>query len=184
MSERDGTRPARTLLAQKSARGAHERDDELCVVTACHQWVCALPARWVERLVVPHEVAIVASQQRAPSVLVGERQYGAWNLGTLLGLPPLGAAWVLLRLPYGDRELPIALNTGACLVVQALPPATALPPGAFRARPGAIAGAFATVGMRGRATQAALGLWLDPTRLLTADELAASVSALAAGGGE
>jgi hypothetical protein len=156
-----------------------KRDEELCVVTACHGLVCALPAKWVERLVLPAEVAAVAATTAAPLVLVGERQYAAWNLGTLLELPPLADAWALLRVPHGGHDLPIALSMGTCLVVQRLPKATPLPAGAFRARAGALSGAFATVGVRGRATTAALGVWLDPSRLFSDDELAACARALA-----
>jgi len=171
VSERPRTRPT-----------AIRRDEELCVVLACHDLVCALPARWVDRLVLPAEVASVATSADAAVALVlaGERQLAAWNLGTLLGLPPLGTAWVLLRIPFRGSELPIALHTGACLVVQPLPPALALPPGAFRARPHAISGAFASTRVRGRAPASPVGLWIDPSRLFTDDELAAAASALGA----
>src|SRR5207247_1093431 len=102
------------------ARAAPARDLELCVVTACHDLLCALPVRWVERLLLPQEVATVVTAAPKPwsLLLVGERQLAAWNLGTLLGLAPLTAAWVLLRVPHRGGELSIALNTGACLVVQ------------------------------------------------------------------
>jgi hypothetical protein len=178
------TTPRRRVVALDRARGVKRRDEELCVVTTCHALVCALPARWVERLVLPREVAKVATTSDVALVLVGERRYGAWNLGALLGVAPLHDAWVLLRVPHRGSELPIALNTGTCLVVQGLPPSTPLPPGAFRARRGAIAGAFGTAGVRGRATPAALGLWLDPAHLFTDEELTASAAALAAGGGQ
>ena len=146
----------RALIVTDRARAAPARDLELCVVTACHDLLCALPVRWVERLLLPQEVATVVTAAPKPwsLLLVGERQLAAWNLGTLLGLAPLTAAWVLLRVPHRGGELSIALNTGA----------------------------FATDGLRGRATAAPLGLWLDPARLFTDEELAAA--ALEAGGSD
>ena len=37
----------RALIVTDRARAAPARDLELCVVTACHDLLCALPVRWV-----------------------------------------------------------------------------------------------------------------------------------------
>jgi hypothetical protein len=67
----------------------------------------------------------------------------AWDLGRILGLGNLDGAWLLMR-QGGPR---LAIRTGGCLSVSALPPAFvhALPRGIFRApdRP-VFSGAFST----------------------------------------
>ena len=161
-----------------------EEPRDLCVVLACHQLVCAVPARWIERLVRPEEVASIAApaspdRHRPPLVLVGERHFAGYNLGTLLGLAPLDGAWLLMRVPHKQDEIPIALHTGTCLVVQHLAPGVAFPGGVFRARAGAIVSAFPARSIKGRVA-AEIAFWLDPARLWSDDELAGAAAALEA----
>jgi hypothetical protein len=166
-------------------RPGRKADDprELCVVLSCHHLVCAIPTRWIDRLVQPEEVATIApaaapADASAPRlVLVGERRFAAWNLGTLLGLAPLDTAWVLLRFPHRGDELAIALHTGACLVVQPLTPGIGLPAGVFSARAGAVASAVTTAAFKVR-VEAEVALWLEPAKLWTGDELDAAAAAL------
>jgi len=179
------TRPR--LVALPGRGGARRADEprELCVVLACHQLVCVLPARWIERLVMPDEVASIApvsaEAHAPPLVLVGEKHFAAWNLGVLLGLAPLDAAWVLLRVPHKGATLPIALHTGACLVVQPLAPGVSFPAGAFRARPGAVVSALPTSAIKSRLA-VDLALCLDPAHLWGEDELDLAARVLGAAG--
>jgi hypothetical protein len=114
----------------------------------------------------------------------------AWNLGTMLDLPPVTTAWVLLRVPAppipgtsGDLPrtlVPLAVRTGACLMVQTVVAAVPLPAGLFRARGAGITGAFATSALRGKRLEASIGICLDPASLWTSAELFSSRAALAA----
>jgi hypothetical protein len=110
-------------------------------------------------------------------VAAGGEPFAAWNLGTMLELPPLSAAWVLLRLPGTGGPAGIALRTGPCLVVQPMPPMIRLPAGVMRKRGAGITGAFATSALRGKQPEAPLGLCLDPLHLFSPDELASSRAA-------
>jgi hypothetical protein len=178
------------------ARASPEPAAELAVVVACHNLVCALPVRHVERLFLREEVELRAPAHRRPAapaarlpqvVYASGEPFAAWNLGSLLELPPVSTAWVLMRIPVprgGEPDpgppVAIALRTGPCLVVQPMPAAAALPPGLFRARGEGIVSAFATSQLRGKRPEAALGLSLDPTRLLAHAELERSRAAVAA----
>jgi len=161
---------------------------ELVVVVGCHGLVCTLPVRHVDRLTLREEVEAVRpgpgkrSREAAAQQLVASagQVYAAWNLGTLLGLPPLSVAWVLLRVPSPAGPVAIALRTGPCLMVQLAPPAVPLPPGVARARPGAISSAFATASLPGNRLESPLGLCLDLQRLWSEAELEASRAAVAA----
>jgi hypothetical protein len=156
---------------------------ELGVFVECREVVLGLAARWVERLVLPDVVVkgpepASAGKRRRPVVSVGERRYAAWDLGSMLGLSPVARAWLLLRVPHAGGELPIALRTGACLVVRELGGLTALPAGMFTLRAHALGRAFAVERVapgRGRS----VGLYLDVPRLWAESELAASAAALA-----
>ena len=144
---------------------------ELAVIVRCHDVACAIPTRWVERLVLPEDVAVFG-----PNVAVANgKRYASWDLGELLGLAPLHGAWVLVRLPGDAGEIPLALRTGPCLGVQTLPRRVDLSPRLFISRPGAVAGVFASTA----AFQGALcGLEIDLSRLWTPTELATSAAHL------
>jgi hypothetical protein len=160
---------------------------ELVVVVGCHGLVCTLPVRHVDRLALREEVEPLrpAPGKRRESaaqqlVVAAGQVYAAWNLGTMLELPPLSVAWVLLRVPSPAGPVAIALRTGPCLMVQLAPPAVPLPPRVVRARPGAVSGAFATATLPGKRLDGLVGLTLDPERLWSEAELQASRAAIAA----
>jgi hypothetical protein len=171
---------------------------ELSVVVGCHGFVCTFPVRHVDRLLRRDEVEVVPPRVRKgresgvplPQVVraAGEL-YVAWNLGTMLDLPPVTSAWVLLRVPVpplpglpeaAPAEVPIAVRTGTCLMVQRVAASVPLPPGLFRARGAGITGAFATSVLPGKRVEAAMGLCLEPPRLWTPGELGSSRVALTA----
>jgi hypothetical protein len=165
-----------------------EEAQELSVVFACHHLVCALPARCIERLVLPEEVTVLAGHGVAGEgpwhpVLVGEHRYAGCNLGTQLGMPAVDAAWALLRRWHRGVELPIALQTGPCLLVQPLGPGVPLPDGIFRERPGVVAAAFPTALLRSRAGLIEVGLRLDPDRLWAEADLDGAAAVLGAENG-
>jgi hypothetical protein len=153
---------------------------ELCVFFDCHGMVVAMPVRRVERLLLAEEVAVRPESSHGVSIaLVQRRPYAAWNLGRLLELPPLSTAWVLLRIPHEGADLPLALNTGRCLLVGSLGRhVTSIPPGLFRDRHSALWGTFPTGEVSGARLGGVMGLCLDPLRLWHGPELASSASAL------
>lgn len=149
---------------------------ELCVIVSCHHVLCAIPTRWVHRLVLPDEVN-VESTRRVLSV--GQERFVMWDLGERLGLGPLDASWCLLYVPRpSGRDVPIALSTGACQVVAPLPECRALPRTLFEARADAILGVFVADAAHGGALH---GVELDVRRLWTPAELAASEALLRGG---
>ena len=175
--------PASSAAAAEAAQPTAE----LVVVIACHGLVCTLPVRRVERLLLREAVSLQAPPGRRPReggralpqvVYAAEEPYAAWNLGTMLGLPPLSNAWVLLQ-AGGDDPVPIALRTGPCLVVQPMPASAPLPPALFRDRGRGIVGAFSAGELRGRPAALAMGLCLDPQRFWSEKELAGSRAAVA-----
>jgi hypothetical protein len=151
---------------------------ELCIVFDCHAVVCALPARFVGRLVLPEEVQLVdadgaSSKLDGTRVLVSAGQaFAAWDLGEMVELAPLAAAWVLVRLVDRGASVALALRTGRCRAVERLGSTVSVPRGVFRQRKGAFPASFAREG--------AVGLYLDPVALWTAEELETSARTLAA----
>jgi hypothetical protein len=157
---------------------------ELSLFFRCHGAVLAIAARWVERLLLAEEVALPEGQSRVQGagqvIEVAGAPYAAWDLGQMLEVSPMQHAWVLMKVPYAGKEVPMALRTGPCLIVQPLAGSTNLPIGVFRGRRSALAGAFMLKGLKGAAGEGLVGLRLDPSRLWTNVELEASSAALAA----
>jgi hypothetical protein len=149
---------------------------ELAVLVACHSFLVAIPAKRVARLVLPEEVSAVTGPSRGAllgSVRAGDRVCAAWDLGVLLELESLDRAWVVLD---GDgRGTPVALRTGVCALVAEVTPETSLPGRIFRRRAQAFPAAFAAESVDAR-LPALFGLWLDPARLFSEEELALSRS--------
>jgi hypothetical protein len=162
--------------------GAEPQAAALVVVVACHGVVCTLPVGCVDRLVRRDEVEAFrptagkgpAGGSRQQLVTASGDIYAAWNLGTMLELPPLSAAWVLMQVPSPEGPVAMALRTGACLMVQSAPPSVPVPPGIFRARSAAMTGAFPTTSLRGKQLEALVGICLDPLQLWSAAELESS----------
>lgn len=156
----------------------------LCLTVRCRSWVVALDADCVERVAgesdVPEPVRLhlPAAPAALGGVVSGDVRFAAWDLGRLLGLGDVGGAWVLMRLPFDGKRLPVALRTGPCLGVSPLGRGAVrpLPLAAFRPeRRAAIGGAVVLEGLgRQAAAAGALGIELRPERLLTRDELALS----------
>ena len=96
-----------------AAEAAHPAT-ELVVVIACHGLLCTLPVRRVERLLLREAVSLQPPPGRRPRerralpqvVYAAEEPFAAWNLGTMLGLPPVSTAWVLLRVGPATTRCP------------------------------------------------------------------------------
>ena len=144
---------------------------ELGVVVRAHDLVVAIPARHVVRLVLPDEITVL--REGAPGLVEAEggETFAAWDLGEILGRESLDAAWVLARVPRpGAADLKIALRTGACVVVETLPDALALPSALLATRARAFPAAFPARANHGGALY---GLVLDLPRLLSPAEVLA-----------
>jgi hypothetical protein len=141
--------------------------------------VVALPADRIERLLPADEARIRETDPGSvPGACVGvlvaeQRAYGAFDLGLILGLPPQAAAYVLVEAEAQGGPLPVALRTGPCLTVCALPPSERkpLPRPLARARRGLLAASFRTPAMtRGRTALSPLGIALSFDALLLEEE--------------
>jgi hypothetical protein len=155
---------------------------ELSVLVACHSFLVAIPARSVARLLVHDDVGPLARSAGTGPMLgtlrVGDRTCAAWDLGGLLEMPPLSRAWVVVDVALGAARVAIALRTGVCALVAEVRPEASLPPRIFRTRAHAFPAAFAASPIAA-GVPALFGLWLDPARLFTDEELARSSAAIA-----
>ena len=153
---------------------------ELCLFVECHDFVCTIETRSVERLVLSDEVVLVTREGAVPVVQVAARSYASFNLGRLLGMPPTAGASVLVNAVVDGAPLALCFETGACLVVRAPPPSVKLQPGLFNARRRAIVAGFEVpVAMRSTA-RSPVGLALAIEELITAAEREAAASSLRA----
>lgn len=115
---------------------------ELSLYVECHEFVCTIDTRAVERLVLAYEIKPVSGDGVVPIVQVGSRMYASFNLGRLLGMRPTHGSGVLVRTVFGGAELPLCFETGPCLVVRPAEPTIRLASGLFNARRRAIVSAF------------------------------------------
>ena len=164
----------------------------LCLVVRCHAWVLALAAEHVDRvagstdLPEPQRPAFAGAPAALGSVTspTDDVRHAAWDLGRLLGLGDVAGGWVLMRLPFDGRRLPVALRTGPCIGVRPLARTAVrpLPLAAFQPeRRAAIGGAIPLDQLGSQAAaEGTLGLEIRPEHLLTRAELELSVAWLEA----
>lgn len=115
-----------------------------------------LPARQLEG----NLYALEIDQQTIPG----------WDLGELFAYGAQEKAWVVVDARLGSATRRFGLRVGACVTVRKVPPTKPLPRKLYPARPGAIAGAFATEGI-GELADTPSGVVLDLAHLLTPVEL-------------
>lgn len=167
---------ATTMSSLQSTTG------ELCVWLDCHSVGCALPSRWVERLLAIGDGRLLPpknKRSKIPVLQVGARRFAAWDLADMLGIPSAPKAWVLLKIPSARGAVPIALRTGECLAVEPTGEALIMPAGLFRRRGAAFPRAFTPPqSVRARA-DIVVALGLEPSALWSQAELDASIEALA-----
>jgi hypothetical protein len=161
---------------------ARDEPAPLSVLFDYAPFVVAMSIRWVERLILMDDAALPADA-REPlggryAVNVVNRAYAAWDLSELLGRPAAPRAWALLSLPHRGDTVLLALRTPSCVAVSAAVASTALAPGVFAERQGAVAGAFSLSGLGVRAQGAVVGLMLDASQLWTPAELDVSAATL------
>lgn len=153
------------------------------LLTLCTPWMVAIPIQAVVRVLTAADLGVrPAAGDGALLGTVADRSvvHAAWDLARLLGLRAHDhQAWVLLNL-----SPPIAIRTGPCLSVVAEPAACPLPAmltlrtlglGCF-VRP------VLPVPDALQAGLAPIGLRVEPTRLFSAADLAASRQAIHAAG--
>jgi hypothetical protein len=156
---------------------------ELAALVSCHSFGVAIPTRTVARLFLPEQVTageLAGDAALLGTIEAGERVCAAWDLGRLLGLSPLASSWVVLDVADEQGTLPVALRAGPCAMVAEVGHEAPLPARIFERRGEAFPSAFART-TRGDALPAQLGLfglWLEPARLFTREERAASRSAI------
>ena len=176
-----------SLLARLSMPVRGEDAGDVSVLVRCHDHVLAVSTRYIERLLLPEEIAKVelisdpsgdkSEKGRRAVALIHGQYYAAWDLGQMMELPSLANAWMLLRLPRGESEVALALRTGPCLAVHPVYKPVPIPPGLFKARRGAFIAAFDGAQI-GPSEGVLVGLCLEPSALWSEAELSASVTAI------
>lgn len=164
----------------------------LSVFVDASRFLCAVAATWVDRLLLLEELEVVVPKgtlrrpvhEGGSGARYGKEAFAVWDLPSLLGQDTTVHAWMLLRFPHGNREMRMALRTGACLFVDELKGSLAVPRGLFTDRPGALSAVFTASELKGRRaleqgqakgkSQARLGFVVDPLQLWTETELALS----------
>ncbi len=150
----------------------------LHLVFSVHHDIMAVPVSSIVRMALADEVKIEAVGDRMV-VTSGDTAYCAWDLGTLFDQPPVDSAWIFAEVPTKDGPLPIALRSGACLMVGGVELAREFPDGFLHGRGRAVTGAFA-VPERLAGERASVGWMVDLTRLLTQSEIAQATGVLRA----
>ena len=169
--------------------------DALSVVFDCAPWAFAVPTRWLTGLLSVDEGQLWVARARGEPptagdprgrvtrdalLLVGARWFAAWDFGVMLNLPPLQRAWLLMSVPHGGQEVPVALRVGHCFSVETFEGAVPLPAGLFRERWQAFEQCFAFHPLNASPEAGSLvGLTVNPAALWMPDELASSARALA-----
>ena len=153
---------------------------QLSLYLECHEFVCTLDTRTIERLVLPYEVTSVRSEGVVPVVRVGGQHYATFNLGRLLGMPPTHGASILVKAVFAGAELPLCFDTGPCIVVRPAEPTIALNAGLFSARRRAIVSAFPLPSGMLIGGRSPVGLTLALDELLSAAERDSAASSLRA----
>jgi hypothetical protein len=172
------------MTAPPPAPVAHPALD-LRLFVRCHAHLLAFDASWIERILLVEEAPPIVPPPTLgfgfglPRACLGVlsvsgRSWAAWDLGLLLGLAPVRAAYLLLRSPHDSGARRLALRSDRCLHVG--PPAAQvldLPPGLGRARPGVVSGAFPVDFLKlGKKDSLPVGLHVSLARLWDDDELA------------
>ena len=151
-------------------------DSELCVLLGLGAVLCAVPTSALSRLLLLEEAEPLAHD----ILQVDAQRFAIWDLAELLGFSqPAARSWLLLSAEHGTTTVPIALRVGQCLAVQPVTQRKALPQGLFRARGAGLAASFDPAAQR-KLAPAVIGLYLDPRRLLSSEELDASMLRLKA----
>jgi hypothetical protein len=168
----------------------------LCVLFECAPWLCAIPSSWIKGLLTVDEVRLVAGvpgeratglrrcDPRAPlagdmRLSIGSHWYAPWDLGQMVELAPLAGGWLLFQIRHAERDIPLALRVGPCTAVHTVAEVMPLPQALFRARTGAVDGAFVFDAGASAGGRAPIGLKLNPAGLWTARELEQSARLLA-----
>jgi hypothetical protein len=169
--------------------------DALCVVFECAPWAFAVPTRWLTGLLTVDEGQLWAGGARGETrtagdprgpvarhalLLVGARWFAAWDFGVMMNLPPLQHAWLLMLVPHGGQEVPVALRVGHCSSVETFEGAVSLPAGLFRERRQAFGQCFSfNPASTSPGATALVGLMLNPAGLWTSEELVSSAHRVA-----
>ena len=164
--------------------------DDAHLIAECGDALIAFPSRRIVAARLAEGIDVLKSPQdrskpgeRAglpPVAVIDGEQWVAWDMGLLIGKRALNHAWVLVRLPYANTTLRLALRTGRCLAVGEPGARAPLPRGIFSTRVGAVSSAFIVdeaLGT-GAATVGRLCICIDVQQLWSGYELQLSAKSL------
>lgn len=161
----------RGVRTRAPARARVRNISELAVIVQFGDLVVALPAHRVSRIVLASEVVAVSVRGPTPHVQIGGHAFPAWDMGQMLGLGGVPAAWLIMRTTDDPGAPEIALGTGPCVAIAAHDVVAPLPYGVVTAPHAAVLGVFATdAALRARGV-GELGVRVDPVRLIGASAL-------------
>jgi hypothetical protein len=141
------------------------------VIYQCEAHMLASSTDEIDRLLLKDEASV---ESTAEGVVLRERGvvYAAWNLGAMLGMRPSAGAFLLLGLGAG-RQVRLALEVDACLLVTPLAAYSEIPSAVFARRPRAVRAAFRRSAAMPN-VPCGIGFVLDPHHLWTDEELSRS----------
>ncbi|MGE0546326.1 MAG: hypothetical protein AB7O24_08330 [Kofleriaceae bacterium] len=155
-------------------------DRAVALFVECGDLVLAVEAEFTVRILLANETVVRPPEKEGfPSqVDSGAGMVPAWDLQEMLGWPGAGDSWLVVRAPRSWPFHAFALRTGRCLAVRPMPSVTTLPHAMFQMRGRAFPAGFRSHGIP-ELEAFPTGVVLDPTQLLTREEIdrgAASVS--------
>jgi hypothetical protein len=149
---------------------------ESALLVKCDAQTFAISTKHIERMVLFDQVK---TDRNTPIVArrieVDSKAYVAWDLGLLCGMSPQRVAWVLVSVPYKGENLPIALATGQCLIMDFIAFTASAPRNLITQRGEALYKMFQ---VPARVAGTRVGVMLDVPKLLQPKELAAAAKAL------
>lgn len=152
----------------------------LALVVTSGELVLAVPALEVRRVYLAEEVTTRQLEPSLWAVAAEGAELPGWDLAGLLGLRRASSRRVWIALEPDGRGRSYAIACDRSLIVAPLTLALPLRPALFTARPGAVRGAFLTLGELA-SELAPTGFFLSTRDLLTAEELASANAASTAG---
>jgi len=163
----------RSIRTRNPERVRSRDISELAVMVRFGEIVVAVAAQRVARIALADEG--VRAPGATPSVRIGDAVLPAWDLGKLLGYSEAPAAWLVMATGDEPDAPRIALATGPCIAISPHGQVSPLPAGVVSASPAAIAGVFVTDEALRERGVGALGVRVDPMRLIGSSELAAAL---------
>ena len=147
-------------------------DRAVALFVECGDLVVAVEAEFTVRILLASDTVVKPPEKEGNPLQVdsGTGFVPGWDLQELLGGTTVGNSWIIARAPKSWPFRSFALRTGRCICVRPMPSVTTLPTGMFERRGRAFPAGFRASNIP-ELTAFPTGIVLDPTQLLTTDEI-------------